>query len=327
MVLTNSQHDAIMREYGTKQAISRHALEERTKEVYRKVPEYKNIIDEISSLSVKAATSAIKGNSKECEGLADSISSLSSRLTSVLTFAGFSPDYLEPEYECPICKDTGYVNNEKCRCFKQAAINLLYRQSNIKNILDTENFSNFSFDYYSSTQMDPVTGTTPLDNIRKVVTICKDFVKDFPNNDNLLFYGDTGVGKTFLTNCIAKDLLDHGNSVLYMSAVELFQYFSTYSDFVDNSGLDNPAPEMQIINCDLLIIDDLGTELINSFTNSKLFYCINNRLLEGKSTIISTNLTLEELMNAYSERIFSRISSSYKLLKLFGDDIRLLKKH
>ena len=177
--------------------------------------------------------------------------------------------------------------------------------------------------YFNPDFYDNSTGLSARENAEKLREACKEFADAFPAGDNILFYGNTGVGKTFLSNCIAKALLDKSFSVLYLSAIELFNILSDY-DKEDNA--DSELSESQITGCDLLIIDDLGTELSNAFTNSKLFYCINDRLLKGKSTVISTNLSPGELMNNYSERIFSRIKNSFKLYKLYGDDIRLIKK-
>ena len=154
--------------------------------------------------------------------------------------------------------------------------------------------------------------------------MAKDFVNSFGESSrNLFLYGDTGVGKTFLSNCIAKELINRSFSVLYLSAFELFDPLAK-SKF----DKDEDAAEMNehIFDCDLLIIDDLGTELPNSFTVSQLFLCINERLVRRKSTIISTNLSLESLVETYSERTFSRITSNYTILKLTGDDIRIKKK-
>lgn len=319
MVLNNSQYDEIMREYEARQTRTRHELDRKTAEVFIAIPEYKTLCDKISQLSVDAAKASLRGENRLSE-LDSQISSIRKQMVNALVLAGFPENYLTPSYKCELCKDTGYIGNDKCSCFIQAAIDLLYRQSNIKQILENENFDNFSIDYYSSEYTDSATGLTARDNASRVFSRCRDFADNFPSGENILFYGDTGVGKTFLSNCIAKELLDSAHSVLYMSAIELFESFSAYSDNDDDNI------QSHITECELLIIDDLGTELSNSFTNSKLFYCINSRLLGGKSTIISTNLSLEELMNNYSERIFSRISSSYKLFKLFGDDIRILKK-
>lgn len=326
MALTNSQYDAIMREYGTKQTTARHRLNERTVEVYRTVPEYKTLLDRISVMSVDAAKVALSGDSEALNNLRIDISSIEKQLSQLLVSHGFPADYLEMQYTCPNCKDTGYINNEKCRCFVQASINLLYKQSNLEEILRLENFDTFSLKYYSNDRTDSITGLTPYVNAQKVLSICKEYVAKFPCGENILFYGDTGVGKTFLSNCIAKALLDKANSVLYLSAIDLFDCMSSQNDNDNSSGIEIPSVEDQIFTCDLLIIDDLGTELVNSYTNSRLFHCLNNRLQNNLSTIISTNLTLQELMNTYSERIFSRISSSFTLLKLYGDDIRLLKK-
>ena len=318
MVLNNSQYNEIMREYNAKQMNTIHELDARTAEVYMAVPQYKTLSDRISSLSVDAAKAALRGENT-LSGLNSRIAQIQSQMSGLLVQAGFPKDYLTPHYVCPKCKDTGYIGNEKCSCFIQASIDLLYRESNITRYSSNETFDNFSLDFYSTEFTDSSTGLSSRDNAESVLSKCKDFVQHFPSGDNILFYGDTGVGKTFLSNCIARALLDNAHSVLYMSAIELFDSFSAYNE--DDGGM-----QPQIEECELLIIDDLGTELSNTFTNSKLFHCINSRLLGGRSTIISTNFALNELMDAYSERIFSRISSSYKLLKLYGDDIRFIKK-
>lgn len=318
MVLNNSQYNEIMREYNAKQMNTIHELDARTAEVYMAVPQYRTLSDRISSLSVDAAKAALRGENT-LSGLNSRIAQIQSQMSGLLVQAGFPKDYLTPHYVCPKCKDTGYIGNEKCSCFIQASIDLLYRESNITRYSSNETFDNFSLDFYSTEFTDPSTGLNSRDNAESVLSKCKDFVQHFPSGDNILFYGDTGVGKTFLSNCIARALLDNAHSVLYMSAIELFDSFSAYNE--GDGGM-----QSQIEECELLIIDDLGTELSNTFTNSKLFHCINSRLLGGRSTIISTNFALNELMDAYSERIFSRISSSYKLLKLYGDDIRFIKK-
>ena len=313
MVLNNSQYNEIMREYNAKQMNTIHELDARTAEVYMAVPQYKTLSDRISSLSVDAAKAALRGENT-LSGLNSRIAQIQSQMSGLLVQAGFPKDYLTPHYVCPKCKDTGYIGNEKCSCFIQASIDLLYRESNITRYSSNETFDNFSLDFYSTEFTDSSTGLSSRDNAESVLSKCKDFVQHFPSGDNILFYGDTGVGKTFLSNCIARALLDNAHSVLYMSAIELFDSFSAYNE--DDGGM-----QSQIEECELL-----GTELSNTFTNSKLFHCINSRLLGGRSTIISTNFALNELMDAYSERIFSRISSSYKLLKLYGDDIRFIKK-
>ena len=152
----------------------------------------------------------------------------------------------------------------------------------------------------------------------------KDFVANFDHSfENLFIYGDTGVGKTFLSYCIAKELLDSTHSVIYYSAFDLFEAFAqkTFSHSEESQDKND-----YILDCDLLIIDDLGTELTNSFVSSQFFLCINERILRKKSTIISTNLTLPNFMDNYTERVFSRVSSNYTMIKLIGKDIRIQKK-
>jgi len=181
-----------------------------------------------------------------------------------------------------------------------------------------------SYEYYSPSYIDKATNISALTNIKKVVIDCRSFIENFDSrNPNLFLYGSTGVGKTFLTNCIAKELLDRYHSVIYLSAIQLFDLLAEESFSRNN----NSSFTDDILNCDLLIIDDLGTELNNSFTISALFNCLNERLLRKHSTIISSNLSLEDLQNQYNERLFSRIIGNYKTLKIFGEDIRFLKRN
>lgn len=324
MKLNNSQYDAIMRMYDAKQSHARAVQNSRCEEINTRLPEYDALRKESAKVSAEAARAAVMGDMTKRARLADKLASINEEKQLLLAAAGYPEDYLDLHYECPACKDTGFIDGKKCSCFKQAAIDLLYNQSNIKKILLLENFSNFNYDWYSEDYVDPVSGISALENIINVTKDVNAFISDFPSGQNLLFYGDTGVGKTFLTHCIASELLGRGHSVLYLSAIDLFDLFSKYT-FDNNSEADYRDAFSQILDCELLIIDDLGTELTNSFTNSRLFYCINERILAGLSTIISTNLSLEELMNTYSERIFSRLTMSYGIYKIFGDDIRMKK--
>jgi DNA replication protein DnaC len=179
---------------------------------------------------------------------------------------------------------------------------------------------------FYSTQKDRRLGISPRENMQSIVNTCRDFITQFDTHArNLLFYGDTGVGKTFLTNCIARELLDTSHTVIYLTAFHLVDILQNNTFGQDD--LDDSSENMfdYILDCDLLIIDDLGTELNNSFVTSQLFLCINERLGMRKSTIISTNLSLDELQNEYSERIFSRLVSNYEIMLILGDDIRIKK--
>lgn len=324
MALTNAQYDEIMRGYQSRQLHNRHLTQERLDEVYAKVPQLKSINDTIASLSVEAARKKLEDDNLSYNLLKKKIADLRSEKKSLLLAGGYDEDYFEPVYTCVDCKDTGYINGEKCHCFKQEVINVVYSQSNIKNILSRENFNSFSYEYYSDEEINPTTGLSSLDTAKRAVEECLHFIKDFDNKPkNLFFYGNTGVGKTFLSNCVAKELLENGYSVIYFTA---FQLFDILSKGVFDRDADAIAAHQNIFDCDLLIIDDLGTEFANSFTTSQLFLCVNERLLRQKSTIISTNLNLNQMIDMYSERTWSRISSNYTLIKLFGDDIRIQKK-
>lgn len=324
MALNNAQYNILQRRYEAKQLENQHIVMERMQNVYAKLPQLAKIDDSISSLSIAQAKKLIDGDETAMSELRRKLKELSLEKKQLLAFHGYPDNYFEPPYDCPDCKDTGYIGSQKCHCFRQAAIDLVYTQSNIRQILDIENFQNFSYDYYSQDQINPSTGLTSLATIKNAVKSCLEFVKTFDTEfHNLFFYGDTGIGKTYLSNCVAKELLDTSHSVIYFTASSLFQIFEKS---VFNRERDANEDYQNIFECDLLIIDDLGTELSNAFTVSQLFLCLNERILRRKSTIISTNLSLGQLADLYSERTFSRISSNYKMIKLFGNDIRIQKK-
>ncbi|MDO4632931.1 MAG: ATP-binding protein [Eubacteriales bacterium] len=323
MSMNNSQYDSIQREYQLRQLHHRHELETRRDEVYLKIPMVEQLQQEIASLSVQCGRRLLQGDESALSELKEDIFRLSTRRTALLTQAGYPADYLEMTYDCPDCKDTGYIQNQKCHCFKKAEIDLLYQQSNLSEILKKENFDAFRSDYYSAALKDPKSGLTARENAKEAFDICRSFADHFDTGfENLLLYGDPGVGKTFLSHCIARELIEHLHSVIYLSAQELFDHFAkerferkdAANDFTDH-----------IYDCDLLIIDDLGTELTNTLVVSELFTCINVRLRSEKAVIISTNLSPERLRDLYSERISSRILSEYTLVKLFGRDIRMQK--
>lgn len=324
MSLKNSQYDAILRTYQQDQFENKHRQDKCIKEAYTAIPELSTIDQEISSLCVNRARKLLYGDNAALDDLKMQISALSSKRKNLLLQHGFPADYLELHYKCPDCKDTGFIENEKCHCFKQKEIDLLYMQSNVREVLKEENFSNFSFQYYSKTIINPATQLSALDTAKKVLAECKEFLFSFDKkHGNLFFYGDTGVGKTFLSHCIAKWLIDRSHSVIYFSAFQLFDLFAQYTFSRAEDAMEFYP---YVFDCDLLIIDDLGTELTNAFVSSQLFLCINERLIRKKSTIISTNLPMDRFSDTYSERVFSRITSNYTMCKLIGDDIRIQKK-
>lgn len=323
MGLTVSQYDSLMRDYNRTSLMHKSQLDDRFAEIYRKIPRIKEINDTISSISVQSAKKMLFEGTGSLDELKAQIEALSLEKASLLRQNGYPEDYLTMKYTCNKCKDTGYDGHEKCSCLKNSIIEILYEQSNIKEILKKENFSTFSFSHYDNTTKDPITNLTALENMHDVVKTCREYIDNFNTEYRSLYlYGPTGVGKTFLTNCIAKELIESSNSVIYVSSIRLFEILAN-NTFNKNDNDDGKDLASNILDCDLLIIDDLGTEMVNSFTASALFNCINERHLRRKSVIISTNLSLAELRSIYSERVFSRITSNYTLLKIYGDDLRM----
>lgn len=317
MPLTNSQYDAIMRSYEEKQRAARYRLEKNTQEVYAKIPSYEELDKQVATISIEQGRRLLGGERSALNELKQKLRELSERKAFLLRENGFPADFLTATHDCEKCKDTGYIDNKKCSCFRAAEIELIYEQSHIKNMLKTENFNFLSYDYYVGEDLEKFT---------KAVQICQNFVESFHRDyRNLFFYGTVGTGKSFLSCCVAKELMDKGNLVIYFSASQLFDTLSK-STFDKDSAEALSGISEDIYDCDLLIIDDLGTELTNSFVSSRLFSCLNNRHMRKKATIITTNLSLGELRDKYSDRIFSRITSNYIVCKLTGPDIRMKKK-
>ena len=324
MALNNSQHQAIMREYDERKARNREILQSRYAEIYARIPEIESLDQSVSTLSVQKAKQLLLGLEDSLATFEKELQELSAKRHELLHTNGYPKDYLEPIHDCKECFDSGYVDNKKCLCFKRATIDLFYTQSNLQEMLKIENFNSFSLDYYSKNFMDSLHNISAREIAGEALKSCQQFVANFSSNSqNLLITGLPGLGKTFLTHCIAGELIKNSYSVIYFTASEFFELCAKHT-FVQ--GTRSELMEDQFTSCDLLIIDDLGTELSNSFTTSQLFIYINERILRKKSTLISTNLSLNDLNTLYGERIFSRIGGSYDVIRLVGDDIRIQKK-
>lgn len=317
MPLSNSQYDSIMRAYDERQLAHQRERNARLYEVREALPEYEALEREESALFLQKADCLLDGQSEDARRISEDIALIRAKKANLLSRAGYPADYLSMQYTCPLCKDTGYVDGVKCACFRQASVSLLYEQSGIRELLKQDNFDTLSYEYYEGED---------LTRFQNAVTTCKNFIRNF-NSDyhNLFFYGTVGTGKSFLSGCVAKELIEKGNLVIYFSATRLFNKLSRCAFQRENRGELNSFLD-DLFECDLLIIDDLGTELTNSFVASQLFSCLNERHIRKKATVISTNLSLQELSDRYSERIFSRITSSYEICKLSGPDIRMYKK-
>ena len=329
--MNNSILNDLLKQYEKARLNNMHDLENRKKELYLSNPKLQEIDEKLSSLSINTAKSILQNNSLESlSTLKENISNLKQEKEKLLKSLGLSLEYLEPFYNCKLCKDTGYIlNNGKtsmCSCLKQKIYNIEYNQKN-ENIIKNQNFDNFNATLFSNEINEKKYNSkiSPRENITDIKNAAINFINNFDdeNTKNLIFSGGTGLGKTFLSNCIINSLLENGKTVMYQTAPVM----------LDNLISDLFAkPDKQIgissslLSVDLLVIDDLGTETLNSMKFTELYKIINTRLLSNKTkTIISTNLDLRGIFQTYDERLASRFVGYYDIYRFFGDDIRLKK--
>lgn len=321
MSLKKEQYDSIMSEYARIRDRNRRALEKRRTKAYARIPALQELDRQTPSLAIEQLRQRLQGASAAAGPGTPSFRETAARISEtrrqLLIENGFSPDYLEMTWDCPDCHDTGYIGRQKCHCLRRRETAVLYDQSHLDALAEGAYFSALSEEYYSGED---------LKHFRAARRSCERFVEEFDSVfRNLYLYGTVGTGKTMLSVCTARALLEKGKSVLYFSAASLFDRLAdcTFGSWT-REGLRELTADLY--GCDLLIIDDLGTEFTNAFVASQLFTCISERGLSRKPTIISTNLSLGDLQARYSDRVFSRITSSYELCKLTGRDIRLQKR-
>lgn len=297
----------------------------RLKEIYSEIPRVEEIVNQKKVIGYKLVKAVIY--SKDILGeLEDESKSLDSEKAKLLSSKGYPVDYLEPIYNCDKCKDTGVVGVNYCSCKKRMITEELYAISGIDKVIREENFSNFDLKLFRANRNQSET-ISPRDMMKIYLEDAQNYVKIFPqnNNKNRIYYGPVGTGKTYLCNCIAKGLLDRGYLVVYQTATKLMNFISDYNfSKAEDKGILMSRYEL-LKDCDLLIIDDLGTEISTSINTTNLFELINDRIIKEKGTIISTNLNLENIREDYDDRIFSRILGEYEVFNVFGDDLRIKK--
>ena len=302
------------------------------KNVYDENPKLAEIEEKINKLSLKSIKSRIFSDDLsrqiEQDKLTLQLDRLDREYIEQLTRIGLTKKDFEPKYECTKCNDTGYVGNKMCSCFNQALINESFKQSNICKLKD-ENFETFDFGYYSSNNDKEKYGIekSPLENIDAIRKLAYNFSHnlDEPSQKNLLFTGSTGLGKTFLANCVAAETIKQGKSVIYQTAPILLDKMVDFKFKLNKTEAEREEYD-KIFTVDLLILDDLGTEAMNNAKFSELFNILNTRLLKDKKILISTNLTPQDIKREYEERIFSRFVGDFIICRFVGEDIRLLKK-
>lgn len=314
--------ERILQEYEDTRIANETARQNRVREVYTKIPRIAQIDNEIASVGANIFTDPT--NAKQyLAHMKQTFARLNAEKAALLRENGFDADCMKTKYMCGVCRDTGYVGNTRCKCFEQKLINAAYVNSNLMDLMKNQNFAFFSFDYYSDKIVEP-DGVSPLSRIKDIYNIAKAFSENFDSYPkSLLFYGSSGLGKTFLSGCIAKEVLDSGKTVIYMDAAGLFE---VYEEARYNKRNAEGMIE-RFYNSDLLIIDDLGTEYRarTNLVESSLFALLNRRMRAGKKMIISTNFNMNELTKMYTTRFTSRIYEFFTPLKFLGDDIRVKK--
>ncbi len=295
-------------------------LTRRREEIKEKFPQIFDLENQIQKCCLNLSMSALRGinSKKELETIKNKITDLRAEKYEMLVSKGYSPDYLNIHYNCAKCKDTGFINNNKCSCFKSKLVQLYYKNSELEEAVKRNNFNTFNINLYPNHRLGEEK-YTPRKNIEDILEfVTGEFIPNFDSIDtNILFYGNSGTGKTFLSWCIAKELLDRGFLVVYKTSDELLRALRDIK-FNNDSDLEN-----LLVNCDLLIIDDLGSEQLTDFSSSELFTLLNKKILKKKKMLISTNLSLPLISKRYSERIYSRLVGEFKLCKFYVEDIRI----
>jgi len=318
----------VLRDYERDRLAAQKILMARRGLLYERLPRIEEIDKQMANFGLCLAQMVLQrdGDEGRAGELKAQNAALAKEREGLLYENGYDETFFGDIYKCAICEDTGFAGGEHCKCLKQRLISRYFEMSNLSRILEHENFDAFNMNYYSNI-IDPNHGRSPRENMEGIWTIALNFTEKFGERfENLFLYGETGLGKTFLSNCIAKELLSKGHTVLYTSATQLFRH-------VENARFNREAVQKgdaallsMAYDVDLLIIDDLGTEFATTVTTSELFNFINTRLLTKKSTIISTNLSPGDLEDFYFDRITSRIFGEYTTLQFIGDDIRIAKK-
>ncbi len=315
----------IMEEYDEIRDIKETERNERVKKIYEKYPEIKKIDKEINLSGAENVKKIINSPEKADDfnkSLKEKFKILRKKRAEIIEENKIDENFDKIKHVCENCSDTGFLpSGEKCNCFKQKIINYRYRRSNLSEILESDNFNSFSFEYYSK-EKSGKNDASPYENMKQIYNRARTFCENFDyENKGLVFYGGTGLGKTFLSSCIAKELMDNGKTVVYLSAPRLFMIYEDYRF----NRLDDDSVMDDIYSSDLLIIDDLGTEFQNKGNMAFLFDLLNNRISNGKKIIISTNYNMNELTKMYSSRFTSRLYEFFLIYGFYGNDIRIEK--
>lgn len=335
--MSSNVHNLIKIEYEKKQKNAYDEQITRKNEIYAKIPRIEELDRLLNLLGLKYGKILINKTLSVdivMSELNKQLEELQNEKINLLKAYGYPENYMDMVYSCARCKDTGFVDNfsvlEMCKCYKQKLIEYLYKSSNLKS-LELDNFNNFNEALYSKEAGNKFE-ISPFENILNIKKRALSFIDNFSMTEerNLFFSGSTGVGKTFMCSCIAKELLDKGYTVMYQTAPSLFNIINQSKM---NHSFDQNSDELcykNILEVDLLIIDDLGTETPSPARYADFLTVINTRQLNNAQksckTIISTNLDASKMLEWYTERVVSRIIGYFDSLTFIGEDIRIKNK-
>lgn len=311
----------IREEYSRKYLEVQEAASKRREEIHAILPEVKEIDSQLSDMGLRIMQAALQSEDYQAAlaEIEEQSHALEQRRAEVLTRNGFPADYTAPRYECAACGDTGYIDYKMCDCMRKKLILAGYESSGIGTLMQSQSFENFSLDYYKADRMTYLLMQSNLER-------AKEYAGSFhpAKSENLAMFGGTGLGKTHLSTAIAREVIEGGWDVVYVSCVDMFADYEAQR-FGNSTGTPTGADLSRYTECDLLIIDDLGTELTNQFTTSCLYGLLNTRLNRHLPVILSTNLETDEFRKRYWDRITSRVLGNFTIMPFKGTDIRRQK--
>ena len=319
MGYSRENYRLVREEYENRSLEARNAADARRSELHRVIPRTEEIDRELSATGIKLMGAALGVSRVSVDEIRAGVVKLRAERAALLAAAGYPENYSEPHYECEKCQDTGYVDGYMCSCMKQRLIMAGYESSGIARLMQNETFDTFSLDYYADDRRN-------LENMRYIYQTMRRFAETFDpkSSKSIALFGGTGLGKTHLSTAAAKVIIERGFDVVYTGAIGMFSDFEKVR-FGNASGRESGENTDRYFDCDLLIIDDLGSEVANQFTVSCLYDVINTRINKGLPMILSTNLRQEELRQRYWDRITSRIFGEFVTLMLTGTDVRAKK--
>lgn len=311
----------VVQSFNEKRERKLQELEVRENEIGAKHPDIDKLTKEIKGIPSKILFEVTKSGYKDLEALSRDIineaNGLRVKRAELAKSYGYPDDWFSLRYDCNICSDAGFVDGKMCICYKLALAKVRYNESGLEKLVEKQNFDNFNLLYYKGENRE---------NMEKIYNKLVSYANSFSNDKmmNLLFIGKTGLGKTHLSTSIAKVVMDNGFDVVYETAQNIFTDIET-DRYSRTDRLSDDMVSSKYYDCDLLIIDDLGTEVDNKYNLAGLYHLINSRIISEKSTIINTNLDIKQIYDRYEDRITSRLLGEYKAFEFKGEDIRFQK--